>query len=91
MLFCTTISNYFQCFTKCSHGKYEKLQHSSFVTFAAINATLTNKQISSVSILKVELLNYILIFMLLIHTFIHTHLMRSLPIHTLFSLTLFLH
>lgn len=57
MLFCTTISNNFQCFTKCSHSKYEKLQHT-FITSAAINATLTNIQISTVPILKVELPNY---------------------------------
>lgn len=80
MLSYTTISNHFQFFIKCSHGKYEKLQHSSSVTFAAINATLTNIQISSVSILKVELLNYILIFVT--HTYFYSYTFNEIIANT---------
>lgn len=79
----TTISNHFQGFTKYSHSKYKKLQHT-LPTPAAINATLTNIQISSV-LLKSRITELLIFTMLFIHIFIHMLLMRSLPIHTLFS------
>lgn len=75
----TTMSNHFQGFTKYSHSKYKKLQHT-LLTFAAINATLTNIQISSV-LLKSRITELLIFTMLFIHIFIHMLLMRSLPIH----------
>ena len=81
----TTMSNHFQGFTKYSHSKYKKLQHT-LLTSAAINATLTNIQISSV-LLKSRITELLIFTMLFIHIFIHMLIMRSLPIHTLFSLT----
>ena len=79
----TTISNHFQGFTKYSYSKYKKLQHT-LLTSAAINATLTNIQISSV-LLKSRITELLIFTMLFIHIFIYMLLMRSLPIHTLLS------
>ena len=70
----------FNCFT----SKYKKLQHT-LLTSAAIDATLTNIQISSV-LLKSRITELLIFTMLFIHIFIHMLLTRSLPIHTLFSL-----
>lgn len=67
MLFCTTISNHFQCFTKCSHSKYEKLQHT-LITSAAINATFTNFFCTN---LKSRIIELLLLMMLFTHIFIH--------------------
>ena len=65
----TTISNHFQSFTKYSYSKYKKFQHI-LLTSAAINATLTNIQISSV-LLKSRITELPIFTMLFIHIFIH--------------------
>lgn len=57
-----------------------------FCKLCCRNATVTNIRLSSVPTLK-ELLGYIVVMLL---TRLFT-LMRSLPTHTLFSLTLVLH
>lgn len=79
MLSCT-IANHFECFTKCSQSKYENLQHT-FCKFCCSRCNINKIQISSVPLIKVELLNYIL----LCYSYVQSHLIRSLPIHTLFS------
>lgn len=69
-----------------AHKANTKSFSMSFVSSAAVNATLTNTTFFCTSFKGITVT---LLIMLLIH--VYSLLMRSLPIRTLFSLTLFLH
>lgn len=80
-----TISNHLSV-VQNAHEANTKSSSMSSVNSAAANATLTNITFFCTNFKRITELHTI---MLLIH--VYSLLMRSLPIHTLFSLTLFLH
>lgn len=69
-----------------AHKANMKSFRMSFVNSAEVNATSPNMTFFCTNFYKITELHTI---MLLIH--VYSLLIRSLPIHTLFSLTLFLH
>lgn len=82
MLSCT-ISNHLNV-VQNAHKANMKSFNMSFVNIAAVNATLT-----TFFCINFKTITKLHTIMLLIH--VYSLLMRSLPIHTLFSLNLFLH